>query len=251
MDFSRNFFTSDLNTIKDRVSRNVLLQTDHGMMIVSRFDNCEGTGHSQWLLDHGNSNTIEAHACMSAITKPNPVIFDIGANIGTFSTWFARTYPRGQIYSFEPQPQVFNMLCGNMALNNYYNVRAFPYGLGSQEQRINAYEPDYYSPQDFGTFSLLGAKLPITDRRFVVEVKTLDWFVEYYNIYEVDLLKIDVEGMDLEVLQGGIATITKHLPAIYIEHSDNIRSIYEDIIDFLTPLGYRFERQGNNILCQQ
>jgi len=251
MDFSKRFFTSDYNKITDRQLRNVLVNTDHGLMIINRFDNREMVGHGQWLLDHGNCNTVEAHVCLSNVDNPNPIIFDIGANIGTFTTWFAKTFVNGQVYSFEPQPQVFNMLCGNVAINNYYNVRVFNYGLGSKNDKFYLYEPDYFSSDDFGTFSLINTKLNVSNKKIVIEVKTLDWFVEFYQIPYIDLLKIDAEGMDLDILKGGIETIKKFSPNIFIEHNDNIRSIFNDIATFLLPFGYYFEEYQNNILCRK
>ena len=80
--------------IGDKPRRNVLVSTDHGLMIVNRFDcNHEQVGHGQWLLDHGNVSTIEASYCYGAIQDiQNPVIFDIGANIGTITTWMANSF---------------------------------------------------------------------------------------------------------------------------------------------------------------
>lgn len=250
MNLEKNFFDLRLNKLSDRIRRNVLVHTDHGMMIVNRFDNNNGVGHGQWLLDHGNSNTVECQICMNYITRENPIIFDIGANIGTFSTWFATTFPEGRIYSFEPQPQVFNMLCGNMAINNYSNVRAFPYGLSDIEGKITINEPDYMISNDFGTFSLIDKKLPTTENLFTVELKTLDWFVDFYHIGMIDLLKIDVEGMDLQVLHGGVNTLKKNRPVIFIEHNDNVSTRMQEIQDFLLQFNYQFTCIGNNLLCR-
>lgn len=239
--------------IGDKIHRNVLLSCDHGLMIVNRFDcNHEQVGHGQWLLDHGNTSTIEAYNCYKSIKEfSEPVIFDIGANIGTFTTWMAKAFPNGKIYSFEPQRQVFQMLSGNAAINNLYNVYTYNIGLGKENTKIEFEEPNYFEKNDYGTFSLVENVIKqTTNNKIVVQINTLDWFVEYYNIPKIHLLKIDVEGMDLDVLIGATKTIKKHFPVLFIEHSDNRKSIIEDIKKFLNTFDYGYETIGNNLLCR-
>jgi len=239
--------------IGDKVHRNVILSCDHGLMIVNRFDcNHEQVGHGQWLLDHGNTSTIEAANCYNAIKDVfEPVIFDIGANIGTFTTWMAKAFPNGKIHAFEPQRAVFQMLSGNAAINNLYNVYTYNIGLGKENKKVEFQEPNYFQKNDFGTFSLVEDIITDkTDNKIVVQINTLDWFVEYYNIPKIHLLKIDVEGMDLDVLIGGRNTIIKNLPIIFIEHCDNRKSVIEDIKNFLNDFEYDYEIIGNNLLCR-
>jgi FkbM family methyltransferase len=221
-------------------------------MIVNRFDcNQEQVGHGQWLLDHGNTSTIEAYNCYNAIKDlSEPVIFDIGANIGTFTTWMARAFPKGKIHSFEPQRAVFQMLSGNAAINNLYNVYTYNIGLGKENTKVEFEEPDYFEKNDFGTFSLVQDIIAEkTKNKIVVQINTIDWFVEYYKISKVHLLKVDVEGMDLDVLIGGSNTIKKYFPIIFIEHCDNRKTILEDIKKFLDNYEYKYEIIGNNVLC--
>jgi hypothetical protein len=63
-------------------------------------------------------------------------------------------------------------------------------------------------------------------------------------------LKIDVEGMDLDVLIGASKTIKKDFPVIFIEHSDNRKSIIEELKKFLDTFDYGYETIGNNLLCK-
>jgi FkbM family methyltransferase len=221
-------------------------------MIVNRFDsNHEGVGHGQWLLDHGNTSTVEAANCYESIKEfSEPVIFDIGANIGTFTTWMARAFPRGKVYAFEPQRVVFQMLSGNAAINNLYNVYTHNIGIGKENCKVEFEEPDYFDKCDFGTFSLVEKIVPPSKNKFILSINTLDWFVEYHNIPKVHMLKIDVEGMDLDVLTGGTNTIKKQLPVIFIEHCDNRKTILEEIKIFLDKFDYGYKIIGNNVLCK-
>lgn len=239
--------------IGDKPRRNVLVSTDHGSMIVNRFDcNHEQVGHGQWLLDHGNVSTIEASCCYNVLKDiSNPVILDIGANIGTFTTWLANAFPLGKIYSFEPQRSVFQMLCGNVAINNLYNVYTHNLALGKENNYIEFKEPNYFAKNDYGTFSLVENVISErTKDSITVQVQTLDSFVEIHKLKNVDLLKIDVEGMDMDVLLGGVETIRKYHPYIFIEHNDNRKSILDEIKTHLSQYEYSFEVVGNNLLAK-
>jgi FkbM family methyltransferase len=232
--------------IENKLRRNVLLSCDHGLMIVNRFDyNDKFVGHGQCLLDHGNMSTVEAQACYNVVKHINDaVIVDVGSNIGTFTTWMARAFPMGKIYAFEPQREIFQMLCGNVAINNFYNVYAYNMALGSMSSKVEYREPDYFEPTDFGTFSLL--KQQETGNTTVIDLTTLDSFVEDYKISKIDLLKIDVEGMDLDVLKGSKQVIEKFSPVIFIECTDqNIKTM----VDFVENLNYNCELVSNNLLC--
>jgi len=238
----------------NKVSRNILVSTDQGIMIVNRFDfDTNGlAGHSKWLMDHGNSDTVEINYCVQSIRHVvDPVIFDVGANIGTFSIWFSKIFQSGRIYSFEPQKQIFYQLCGNISLNNLYNIDAYNIGLGSKNDYITIKEPDYFSNHDYGVFSLIEEKITTTQRDVTVEIITLDNFVKINHIKKLDLLKIDAEGMDLDVLKGATQSIENFFPVIFIEHCDNRTSNLENLKNFLKQYDYYFDVLGNNLLCQK
>lgn len=238
--------------LENRLRRNVLVSTDHGIMIVNRFDcNHERVGHGQWLLDHGSVSTVEAEICRQALAhKGDPVIIDVGANIGTWCTWMARIFPQGQIYAFEPQQSIFQMLCGNCAINNLHNVRIYPMALGSKNQLVTVAVPDYDSFNDFGTFSLIDTVLPTQNgHTMTVIVCTLDDFVADFGIGTVDLIKIDAEGMDVEVLQGGATLLQNQRPVIFIEHCDNKVSRLDFIKQYMSQFRYQFTVHQNNVLC--
>ena len=239
--------------ITDKVRRNVIVSSDHGSMIVNRFDcNHEQVGHGQWLLDHGSASSVEANETYNYLRDiENPIIFDIGANIGTYTTWLARLYPKGKIYCFEPQRLVFQMLCGNIAINNFDNCYAYNMAVGQTNDFIEIHEPDYYSKEDFGIFSLIEDKIKDkSENRYTVPLISLDFFVHSYKIERVDFIKIDVEGMDIDVLKGATNVMKAHKPCIFIEHSDNRKSILNEIIDYLGIDNYKFNVVGNNLLAK-
>jgi hypothetical protein len=113
----------------DKVRYNIVVPCDQGTFIVNRFDYTtmptgEKVGQGQWLMDHGNVSTPEAMLTGERLKDTKaPVIFDIGANIGTYSSLIGTMVPNSTIYAFEPQRLVFQQFCGNMAINNLDNVK--------------------------------------------------------------------------------------------------------------------------------
>lgn len=237
--------------LSDKKRKNVLINCDHGLMIVNRFDHNEDLrGHGQWLLDHGNANTVEAAATIRSIKRPDPVIFDIGANIGTYTTLLSKAFPTGKLYSFEPQRLVFQMLCGNLAINNYENCYAYNLALADYNGIIQVFEPDYSCPEDFGLFSLVNDKIRSKSGvSYKLEIKTLDQFVSDFAIEQLDFIKIDAEGMDLQILKGARNTLARFSPSLLVEFDNTENNILDNLVDFLGKENYTFELIQNNILA--
>lgn len=239
--------------ITDKIRRNILVSTDHGSMIVNRFDcNHEQVGHGQWLLDHGSASSIEANETYHALRGvADPVIFDIGSNIGTYATWIAKLFPTGTVHCFEPQQAVFQILCGNLAINNFYNCYAHNIAVGAANDFIKVVEPDYCHKEDFGIFSLVEDKIgKKSGRSYTIQLISLDTFVHNFNIQKIDFIKIDVEGMDLAVLQGAKQCLKTFKPIIFVEHSDNRKSILDSIVNYLGVNTYDYKVIGNNLLAR-
>lgn len=234
-----NKFTTDALFVENKQRKNILVNTDHGLMIVNRFDyDSKKDGQGAWLLDHGNVCTVEASYVFKNINITNPIVFDIGANIGTFATWVAKGYPLGQTYCFEPQRQIFQILCGNIAINNITNVFTYNCAIGDKTTTIEINELDYNIPNNFGSFSLL-EKYPNYNNSYVLDQYALDDFIVKYKISKVDFIKIDCEGMDLKVLLGANNILNNFKPFILVEYFDDRRNQLNEIIGYLEKFKYK------------
>jgi len=238
----------------DKKHKNVLVSCDHGLMIVNRFDSdpqYPDVGQAQFILDHGNASSIEGYTtferCKNTI---DPIIFDVGANIGTYATVVSKLCPTAKIYCFEPQRLIFQMLCGNFAINNLENCYAYPIALGDISEWINIDEPDYNQQGSFGSFSIIKDVIKTrANKQTPTQKLTLDDFVEIYKVRKVDFIKIDAEGMDIEVLKGAVKTLKSFNPSLLIENVyDGVFDMY-DIIEYLREKNYEFMvNGGNNVL---
>ena len=126
------------------------------------------------------------------------VIFDIGANIGLTTLYFASLFPEARIVCFEPLPENLELLRKNVAALGA-RVSVIPQGLGDREGTFS-YHPSN-DPKNFGggTFQTLGCNRSQT---IFLPVTTLRKVCADLNIKEVDLIKIDTEGAEWDVLQG-------------------------------------------------
>ena len=257
---------TNMFTLDDKPIRNILVSCDHGTMILNRNDSGpDGVGVGRFLLDHGNNNTVETDIASKAlINTVDPVVIDIGANIGTFATFIAPWLAKrgGKLYCFEPQRQVFQILCGNLAINNIFNVYAYETAIGREEKWIEIPEVDYDQPGSFAAFTLGGADLSDTYKSVAgamqrIKMTTIDRFVLEHRVPKVDYIKIDAEGLDLDVINGAAQTIEKFKPDLYVEYlnlGDSQRQDTSDqgrakLIEVLKKLGYSYMVVGHDIFA--
>lgn len=182
--------------------------------------------------------------------KENTNILDIGAFIGTNSLLFNKILSKGnKIYSFEPQ--YFDCLWKNINDNNLQDkINIFNYGLSNKEGFLKKNDINFNKQGNYGGLALtLGHNNIIENNNYyknLDKVKIIK--LDDLELQNISLMKIDVEGMELSVLQGAINTIKNNYPTIFIEIWDsncwrsNYKEYYDknriDIINFLVSLGY-------------
>ena len=143
--------------------------------------------------------------------NPNPNIIDVGAQSGLFSL-FAKYLPNSKFHSFEPYKPSYNQLNKNIKLNNITNVKTYNLALSNEECVKILNVPDHK-----GLNSFCENPLRFNEYEEVpVNTTTLDKLFYDKNI-PVDYLKCDTEGWEYFVLQGGVKTIQKYKPKLFIE----------------------------------
>jgi len=126
------------------------------------------------------------------------VVIDIGAHVGYYTLLAAKLVgPTGKVYAFEPAPGNHDTLLKNIALNNYSNITATKMAISDQKGNATI----YLSGLDTGRHSLYQHGLP-EQGNASVETTTLDYFLESQGWPQIDLIKIDVEGAEIAVLDG-------------------------------------------------
>jgi FkbM family methyltransferase len=210
-----------------------LAETRHGPLFVLKSDNTIGRS----LISYGEWTEAEI-SVLRQLVRPRDCIVDIGANVGVHTVAFAKAVaPGGYVVAFEPQPRVFHLLSANVTINGLSNVRLFPAACAAQPGSLWFPELDYTREANFGAFKLDDARAvrgktvqPIGQQ---VPILTLD---DAYDLPTLRLLKIDVEGMELDVLKGAEKTIRRCRPALYVENEKP--DLSEPLLRAIIDLGY-------------
>jgi FkbM family methyltransferase len=164
------------------------------------------------------------------VCKKDFVVVEVGANIGTHTMALSQMVGLGgRVYAFEPQRIVFQTLCANMALNSITNVETFQMALSCENGSILIPDLAYDKEGNFGGIEIQKFR----HGRAVPKVKLDD----FLKLNRLDFLKIDVEGMEKDVLDGAQKSIKKLKPIMYIENDRKEKS--KALIQKIRDLGYK------------
>lgn len=202
----------------------VLVPARYGHMIVNENDVYLGRS----FLEYGEFSEGEVEM-FRAMILPGDMVVEVGANFGAHTIPLARIVGEsGSVIAFEPQRIPYQAMCGSIALNSLPNVITMQAAVGHVAGMLYVPQLDPDSEQSIGSLELgqhrEGDPTPLV---------TLDRL----HLSRLDFLKIDVEGMECEVLRGGVETIKKHQPVIYLECDRPERQ--SELLDTLRALRYR------------
>jgi len=168
-----------------------------------------------------------------------PVIFDVGANIGQSIERFKKVLPNSVMYSFEPSARPFIGLREVAA--RYSSANVFQVALGASNGALTLYEN---SSSDMNSFLEMGnSGSGEVIGKATVQVKTIDSFCAENNIDYIDILKIDAQGFDFEVIKGAKEMIAAgNIRLLYFEiiFSDMYKNVprFSEVYDFLLDHGF-------------
>lgn len=153
---------------------------------------------------------------LKSIAGNDWTMIDIGANCGWYSLALAKAYPGMVIHACEPIAKTHEILQRNIRHNGLPNIQAHQLGFSDHEGNLQF----LYTPECSGATSLIHAGQPVRDTAALQEINcactTLDQFCARHGI-SPQLVKCDVEGAELMVMQGSEQTLAKAQPVILIE----------------------------------
>ena len=149
------------------------------------------------------------------LLRAGDVVVEAGANIGALTVPIARAVgPAGKVIAVEPQGVLAQLLATNVAANALGHVEVRHAALGAAAGTIRVPGIDYRKAGNFGGVAMGG------DRGREVPLETIDGL----GLAALAFVKIDVEGMELAVLEGGARTIRTHRPILFVENDRTERS---------------------------
>jgi len=182
----------------------------------------------------------DAIAVIDSLVGEGDTCLDVGANVGALTLAMARRVgPAGRVYAFEPGPLTFPRLARNVVLNASLRDTVVPLQLGVADKPGTLYWNE--EPDNRGNATLLHAS------GAPVRVVSIDDHFTGADLRRLTFVKIDVEGMEYEVLAGGRATWLAHRPVIYLETLRDFESargapLIERVEGLLRELGYTLFR---------
>ncbi|MDF2077149.1 FkbM family methyltransferase [Pseudomonas mendocina] len=206
------------------------------------------------LLDFGQYERDET-AFLKSVLRDGEVFLDIGANLGWYSLVLGRRCPNSRIYAFEPIPSTVEVFERNIRLNRLENIEVLRMGLFNQEDELDfLFAPDVSGATSLKLAGQFRGRASI--QNVACRTTTLDAFCASRNIVPA-LLKIDVEGAELMVVQGG-EKILEATPIILMELLRKWSRAFgyhpNDVFALLERYGYRawvFDEGGGLEVCPQ
>lgn len=165
----------------------------------------------------------------------NPMILDIGANVGYAALYFFRKFPKATIHSFEPMPFLQNTLHQYQQTYKYYDWKIHPYGLWKEPGTLELFTN---STDNFTATSGV-MQVSNTDKKFKVQVSTVYNFINDNKIETIDLLKLDCEGAEYEILFSLSDEDYKKVKRIAMETHVTKHHKTEDLVEFLKTKGFQ------------
>ena len=165
---------------------------------------------------------------------PDSVILDVGGNFGQMAVLFSKI--AGHVHVFEAEPFIYTTLVKNLSENNCNNVTAHQVAVW-HETGLDL----FYPKADFNRFDSWGSYGIDPTAMDGQPIKSIT--IDSLNLPKVDLIKIDIQGSDLNAMKGAVNTISKFKPTIIFEYeplfNNQFNVKWEDYIVFIYNIGYQ------------
>lgn len=233
------------------------------------------TNIGHWVKQHGSMNPLQSYE-MQSLLQAGDVVLDVGANLGCYTVPFAeRVGPRGKVLAFEPFRWLQQIVSGNVAMNGLSNVWVLPVGLGAETTRFEARPPQLRFFSSPGGVRLQDQQAGMKPEEAMqlydwdsppesITVVSLDELLLARSastvllgappVEDVRLIKIDVEGMEKQVIAGAQETLRRFKPIVWTENVAYFSSNGQDtsLLQLMDQLEYacaQAQNAPNDIVC--
>jgi len=188
------------------------------------------------------ANELPVQIAFKDFVKCGDVLYDVGANIGFFTVIASKIVEKsGHVYAFEPVEENVNTIIKNINLNKFSNItvigKAISKFVGKGELHLTEHPGGH-------TLSSVGMPHNAVDT-VTIDIDTIDNLIENKKIDPPDIVKIDVEGAEIDVLQGMKRTLGEFHPTIIYEIDDRdlnkLENKQKEIQEYLYGFGYKIQ----------
>lgn len=206
--------------------------------------------HKQWAkVARRGYHELGAERFLFGFLRPGDVVLDVGAHIGMITAVAAKVVgPSGKVYAFEVDEANFAELQRTIKRNHLSNVQSENIALSDKSGTVDFEKPD----GAWGSFEVSKNEGSESDlsrifgdgatQLYSRTATTIDEYLARCSVNRVDLIKVDVDGPELAILKGAIASLERFRPALIVEAGMfNLRQgvSFDELFEFLTGCGYR------------
>ena len=167
-----------------------------------------------WSCFHNRAWEPHIERALRDLLHPGDTVYDVGANLGYFSAVMAQEVgPSGRVYAFEPLAPTFALLVLCRDLNEFSQLMPLQLALGAKNGSVEL----TFNPVSLGQASLYAEPDSVDYLPAQVPIRRLDDLVESYELAPPRLVKLDVEGSELAVIEGAERLLAQHSPAVIFE----------------------------------
>jgi FkbM family methyltransferase len=179
-------------------------------------------------------------------------VFDIGANVGRFTTMIHKILPEASIYAFEPLKDCYEQLVTRVKCSS--KMQAFNYALGDEDNEAEIHRSDYLPSSSILPMGDLHKRaFPFTkeETKERITVRRLDGIAKDLELSENILIKIDVQGFEDKVILGGKQLISKAKILIVETNFETLyerQPLFDSIYDMLKQMGFSYKGNLDQLL---
>ena len=184
--------------------------------------------------------------------KENLIFWDIGANIGLYSIYNSLKHPKSTTIAFEPSSSNLRVLTRNISINNLEkNIKVVSIPLTNKENIFQEMKEGQFI--EGGALNSFGERFDFEGKEFIPNMKynllgtTINYFLENSILDIPDYIKIDVDGIEHLILEGGDKFLNdKKVKSLSIEINENFKEQYDNILNLMNKYGFKLLHKKHN-----
>ena len=191
--------------------------------------------------------------------KENLIFWDIGANIGLYSIYNSLKHPKSTTIAFEPSSSNLRVLTRNISINNLEkNIKVVPIPLTNKENIFQEMNEGHFI--EGGALNSFGEKFDFEGKEFKPTMKynllgtTMNYFIENSILDIPDYIKIDVDGIEHLILEGGDKFLNdKKVKSLSIEINEDFKEQYDKVLNLMNKYEFKLlhKKHNDDMLSEQ
>ncbi len=211
---------------RQKQDRPLFIRTLHGALLSVDYQNLDTYAP---IYNDGGCWDANVMSCCTRILRGGDVFYDIGSNTGLIALDVAKSIPGVKVFAFEPQPSLAKHIRRSIEANHFDQLKLIEALLGSEEGEATLFLTSH---------SIHASIIPREQnyRELRRPLRTLDGLIATGEIAAPDVIKIDVEGSELKIFEGAVATLKSSQPSIVFEADENMTRMGYSVDDLFAAL---------------